>query len=90
MVFPTLRTEHYERDTSNVQLCKNLDLLEERRVASHLRELTYKKVIVRLYNSKPQRRTASYQAGDGVVLFNERLNSVETSIGMIGLAADVD
>ncbi|RZR72259.1 hypothetical protein BHM03_00011814 [Ensete ventricosum] len=59
MVFPTLRTEHYEKDTLDAQLRENLDLLEERRAEEHLRELTYKKAIARLYNSKvhPQQVT---------------------------------
>ncbi|RWW01446.1 hypothetical protein GW17_00035517 [Ensete ventricosum] len=52
MVFPTFRTEHYEKDISDVQLRENLDLLEEKRVEAHLRELTYKKAIARLYNSR--------------------------------------
>ncbi|RRT59085.1 hypothetical protein B296_00013004 [Ensete ventricosum] len=47
-----LRTKHYEKDTSDVQLRENLDLLEERGAEAHLRELTYKKVVARLYNSK--------------------------------------
>ncbi|RZR88596.1 hypothetical protein BHM03_00016222 [Ensete ventricosum] len=52
MVFPTLRVEHYERGTSNAQLRENLNFLEEKRVEAHLRELTYKKAIARLYNNK--------------------------------------
>ncbi|RZR86118.1 hypothetical protein BHM03_00013235 [Ensete ventricosum] len=56
MVFSTLRTERYEKDTSDAQLCENLDLLEERRSEAHLRELTYKKVVARLYNSKVRPR----------------------------------
>ncbi|RRT36376.1 hypothetical protein B296_00053299 [Ensete ventricosum] len=52
MVFPTLRVEHYESATSDAQLRENLDLLEEKCAEAHLRELTYKKVIVRLYNSR--------------------------------------
>ncbi|RRT49957.1 hypothetical protein B296_00003090 [Ensete ventricosum] len=52
MVFPTFRTEHYEKDISDVQLRENLDLLKEKRAEAHLRELTYKKAIARLYNSR--------------------------------------
>ncbi|RWW56924.1 hypothetical protein BHE74_00036321 [Ensete ventricosum] len=61
MVFPTLRAERYEKDTSDAQLHENLDLLEERRTEAHLRELTYKKAIARLYNIKvrPQQVTTS-------------------------------
>ncbi|RRT42913.1 hypothetical protein B296_00044940 [Ensete ventricosum] len=52
MIFPTLRTEHCEKDTSDAQLCENLDLLEERRVEAYFRELRYKKAVARLYNGK--------------------------------------
>ncbi|RWW51876.1 hypothetical protein BHE74_00041748 [Ensete ventricosum] len=52
MVFPTFRIEYYEKDASDTQLRENFDLLEERRVEAHLRELTYKKAGARLYNSK--------------------------------------
>ncbi|RZS11921.1 hypothetical protein BHM03_00043285 [Ensete ventricosum] len=52
MVFLTLKAERYEKDTSDAQLHENLDLLEERHTEAHLRELTYKKAIARLYNSK--------------------------------------
>ncbi|RWV91179.1 hypothetical protein BHE74_00022281 [Ensete ventricosum] len=52
MVFSTLRTKHYEKDTSDTQLRENLNLLEERRVEAHLWELTYKKAVARLYNNK--------------------------------------
>ncbi|RRT79573.1 hypothetical protein B296_00010843 [Ensete ventricosum] len=50
MVFPTLRVEHYESATLDAQLRENLDLLEEKCVEAHLRKLTYKKAVVRLYN----------------------------------------
>ncbi|RWV94993.1 hypothetical protein GW17_00042425 [Ensete ventricosum] len=52
MVFPTFRIEYYEKDASDAQLRENMDMLEERRADAHLRELTYKKVIARLYNSR--------------------------------------
>ncbi|RRT74106.1 hypothetical protein B296_00032688 [Ensete ventricosum] len=52
MVFPTLRAKRYKKDTSDAQLRESLDLLEERHAEAHLRELTYKKAIARLYNSK--------------------------------------
>ncbi|RWW80801.1 hypothetical protein BHE74_00010840 [Ensete ventricosum] len=52
MVFPTIKTEYYEKDASDAQQCENLDLLEERRAEAHLQELIYKKVIARLYNSR--------------------------------------
>ncbi|RRT54684.1 hypothetical protein B296_00043439 [Ensete ventricosum] len=52
MVFPTFRTDHYEKDISDAQLRENLDLLEEKQAEAHLWELTYKKAIVRFYNSR--------------------------------------
>ncbi|RRT53858.1 hypothetical protein B296_00019787 [Ensete ventricosum] len=52
MIFSTLRIEHYERATSDTQLRENLDLLEEKRIEAHLYELTYKKAVARLYNSR--------------------------------------
>ncbi|RWW63205.1 hypothetical protein BHE74_00029634 [Ensete ventricosum] len=52
MVFPTLKVEHYEKDTSDAQLHENLDFLEEKRTEAHLQELTYKKAVARLYNNK--------------------------------------
>ncbi|RRT75798.1 hypothetical protein B296_00017857, partial [Ensete ventricosum] len=36
--------------SSNIQLRENLDLLEEKRAEAHLRELTYRKAVARLYN----------------------------------------
>ncbi|RWV79215.1 hypothetical protein BHE74_00016994 [Ensete ventricosum] len=56
MVFPMLRVEHYEGPTSDAQLCENLDLLEEKRTEAHLRELTYKKAVALLYNSRVRPR----------------------------------
>ncbi|RWV82044.1 hypothetical protein GW17_00056488 [Ensete ventricosum] len=56
MVFPTLRVEHHEKDTSDAQLYENLDFLEEKRTEAHQRELTYKKAIARLYNNKVRPR----------------------------------
>ncbi|RRT65403.1 hypothetical protein B296_00021922 [Ensete ventricosum] len=52
MIFPTLRVEHYKKGTSDAQLCENLGFLEEKCTEAHLRKLTYKKTIVRLYNYK--------------------------------------
>ncbi|RZS24838.1 hypothetical protein BHM03_00057953 [Ensete ventricosum] len=52
MVFPTFRIKHYEKDISDAQLRENLDMLEEKRAEAHLRELTYKKAIAKLYNSR--------------------------------------
>ncbi|RRT46384.1 hypothetical protein B296_00051803 [Ensete ventricosum] len=41
-----------KKDTSDAQLRENLDFLEEKCAKAHLRELTYKKAIARLYNNK--------------------------------------
>ncbi|RWW86069.1 hypothetical protein BHE74_00005192, partial [Ensete ventricosum] len=52
VVFPTLRTENFERGASEQGLQANLDLIEGRRTEAHLRTLTYQRVIARLYNRK--------------------------------------
>ncbi|RWW25212.1 hypothetical protein BHE74_00027232 [Ensete ventricosum] len=52
VVYPTFRVEFYEESTLSDRLRDNLDLLEERRAATHLRALEYKKPIAKLYNRK--------------------------------------
>ncbi|RWW71172.1 hypothetical protein BHE74_00021102 [Ensete ventricosum] len=52
VVYPTFRVESYEESASVDRLRENLDLLEERSVEAHLRALTYKKVVARLYDRK--------------------------------------
>ncbi|RWW31785.1 hypothetical protein GW17_00003578 [Ensete ventricosum] len=49
---PTLRVESYEESSSFDQLRENLDFLKKQRVEPHLRALTYKKAVARLYNQK--------------------------------------
>ncbi|RZS02898.1 hypothetical protein BHM03_00033004 [Ensete ventricosum] len=50
VVFPTLWVKCFEEEALGKRLWENLDLFEERRAEAHLRTLTYKKVIARLYN----------------------------------------
>ncbi|RWW19930.1 hypothetical protein BHE74_00006073 [Ensete ventricosum] len=52
VVYPTFRVESYEESSSSDRLRENLDFLEEQRAEAHLRALTYKKVVARLYNCK--------------------------------------
>ncbi|RWW41987.1 hypothetical protein BHE74_00052494 [Ensete ventricosum] len=52
VVYPTPRVESYEEQASYKKLWENLDLLEERRAKVHLKALTYKKAIAKLYNRK--------------------------------------
>ncbi|RRT35536.1 hypothetical protein B296_00058840, partial [Ensete ventricosum] len=52
VVFPTLRIQMHDEEASNQQLHENLDLLEEKRAEAHLRTLSYKKAIARLYNHR--------------------------------------
>ncbi|RRT34364.1 hypothetical protein B296_00058974 [Ensete ventricosum] len=42
----------HDEEASSQQLRENLDLLEEKRADAHLRTLTYKKAVTRLYNHK--------------------------------------
>ncbi|RRT84163.1 hypothetical protein B296_00004034 [Ensete ventricosum] len=48
----TLRVENYEEGTLEKGLQSNLDQIEEQRVDAHLRALTYKNVVARLYNQR--------------------------------------
>nr|XP_009392083.1 PREDICTED: uncharacterized protein K02A2.6-like [Musa acuminata subsp. malaccensis] len=52
VVFPTPRTEKYDETTSAQGIRAGLDLLEERRAVAHLRDLSYKRVVARIYNRK--------------------------------------
>ncbi|RRT69003.1 hypothetical protein B296_00021603 [Ensete ventricosum] len=76
MVFLTLKVEHYENDTSDAQLHENLDFLEEKRAEAHLQELTYKKVVARLYNNKIRPRQVTM--GDLVLLKAEVSDPTQT------------
>ncbi|XP_064997182.1 uncharacterized protein LOC135632503 [Musa acuminata AAA Group] len=48
----TLRTEGYDERASDEGLRANLDMLKERRAEAHLKALSYKKTIARVYNRK--------------------------------------
>ncbi|RZR72125.1 hypothetical protein BHM03_00010435 [Ensete ventricosum] len=50
VVFPTLRVKHFEEEALGLGLRENLDLIEELRAEVHLRALTYRKDVARLYN----------------------------------------
>ncbi|RRT35384.1 hypothetical protein B296_00043424 [Ensete ventricosum] len=52
VVFSTLRVQTQREEESNQQLQDNLDLLEEKRVDSHLRALAYRRVVTKLYNHR--------------------------------------
>ncbi|XP_064979374.1 uncharacterized protein LOC135620371 [Musa acuminata AAA Group] len=48
----TLRTEDFDERASDEGLRANLDMLEERRAEAHLKALSYKKAVARVYNRK--------------------------------------
>ncbi|XP_064979732.1 uncharacterized protein LOC135622030 [Musa acuminata AAA Group] len=77
MVFPTLRTSHYERRHLEEGLQTNLDLLEERRALAHLRTLAYKKATARIYNRRVHPR--SIQVRDLVLRKAEVSNPAQAS-----------
>ncbi|RRT75504.1 hypothetical protein B296_00009487, partial [Ensete ventricosum] len=52
VVFPILRVQTHDEETSNQQLRKNLDLLEEKRADAHLRMLAYRRDVAKLYNCR--------------------------------------
>ncbi|XP_065026171.1 uncharacterized protein LOC135650616 [Musa acuminata AAA Group] len=52
----TPRTESYDEGTSADRLRAGLDLLEERRADAHLKALSYKRVIARIYNRRVRPR----------------------------------
>ncbi|RZR96239.1 hypothetical protein BHM03_00025210, partial [Ensete ventricosum] len=56
VVFPTLRIQTHDEETSNQQLHENLDLLEEKRVDAHLRMLAYRRAVAKLYNRRVRPR----------------------------------
>nr|XP_009383140.1 PREDICTED: uncharacterized protein LOC103970956 [Musa acuminata subsp. malaccensis] len=56
MIFPTLRTASYDEQVSTQGLRADLDLLEERRANAHLKDLSYKRAVARIYNRKVRPR----------------------------------
>ncbi|RRT33788.1 hypothetical protein B296_00026683, partial [Ensete ventricosum] len=52
VVFPTLWVQTHGEEASNQQLRENLDLLEEKRVDTHLRTLAYRRAVAKLYNRR--------------------------------------
>ncbi|XP_065012847.1 uncharacterized protein LOC135641416 [Musa acuminata AAA Group] len=52
----TLRTRNYDEKITNEGLRAGLDLLEERRANTHLKALSYKRAVARIYNRKVRPR----------------------------------
>ncbi|XP_064992508.1 uncharacterized protein LOC135629242 [Musa acuminata AAA Group] len=52
----TLRTRSYDEEISNEGLRASLDMLEERRADAHLKALSYKRAVARVYNRKVRPR----------------------------------
>ncbi|XP_065007682.1 uncharacterized protein LOC135638490 [Musa acuminata AAA Group] len=52
----TLRTRSYDEKVSNEGLQASLDVLEERRADAHLKALSYKRAVARVYNRKVRPR----------------------------------
>ena len=52
VVFPTPRMENYEERTTIEGLRAGLNMLEERHSDAHLKALSYKRTIARIYNKK--------------------------------------
>ncbi|XP_065050247.1 uncharacterized protein LOC103995026 [Musa acuminata AAA Group] len=52
----TLRTRNYDEKITNEGLRAGLDLLEERRADAHLKALSYKRAVARVYNRKVRPR----------------------------------
>ncbi|XP_065035978.1 uncharacterized protein LOC135671746 [Musa acuminata AAA Group] len=56
MVFPTPRTAGYDERVSTPGLRADLNLLEARRANAHLKDLSYKRAVARIYNRKVRPR----------------------------------
>ncbi|XP_064971613.1 uncharacterized protein LOC135616356 [Musa acuminata AAA Group] len=52
VAIPTPRTKNYDERTTNEGLRADLDMLEERRANAHLKALSYKRAVARVYNRK--------------------------------------
>uniref|UniRef100_A0A804JFN3 Integrase catalytic domain-containing protein n=1 Tax=Musa acuminata subsp. malaccensis TaxID=214687 RepID=A0A804JFN3_MUSAM len=56
VVFPTPQAEKYDEEASARGLRAGLDLIEERRADAHLKDLSYKRAVARIYNRKVRPR----------------------------------
>ncbi|XP_065049760.1 uncharacterized protein LOC135679707 [Musa acuminata AAA Group] len=56
VVFPTPRVEEYDEGTSAQGLRAGLDLIEERRANTHLRDFSYKRAVAWVYNRRVRPR----------------------------------
>ena len=52
----TLRARNYDEETSNEGLRASLDMLKERRADAHLKALSYKRAVAKVYNRKVRPR----------------------------------
>ncbi|XP_009387549.2 uncharacterized protein LOC103974438 [Musa acuminata AAA Group] len=60
VVFPTPRTENYEERTTIEGLRASLNMLEERHADVHLKALSYKRAVARIYTRKVHPRQLSW------------------------------
>uniref|UniRef100_A0A804HWW3 Uncharacterized protein n=1 Tax=Musa acuminata subsp. malaccensis TaxID=214687 RepID=A0A804HWW3_MUSAM len=56
VAIPTLRTRNYDEKITDEGLRASLDMLEERRADAHLKALSYKRAVARVYNRKVRPR----------------------------------
>ncbi|CAD5175909.1 unnamed protein product, partial [Musa acuminata subsp. malaccensis] len=82
VVFPTYRTETYDRVIFDQGLRASVDLLQERRADAHLKNLLYKKAVARLYNRRVRPR--SIKLGD-LVLRKAEVNDPGRARGKLSL-----
>ncbi|CAL9005090.1 unnamed protein product [Prunus brigantina] len=62
---PTYRTSTYEAEANNEQLALNLDLIDELRDQSNMRNVAYKRRVAKYYNSRVKPR--AFTTGDWVM-----------------------
>ncbi|RRT77819.1 hypothetical protein B296_00023602, partial [Ensete ventricosum] len=82
VVFPTLWVKCFEEEALGKRLWENLDLFKERRAEAHLRTLTYKKVIARLYNQMVRPR---HIKSDDLVLRKAEISDLMCSRGKLAI-----
>ncbi|GFY85492.1 hypothetical protein Acr_04g0002300 [Actinidia rufa] len=78
---PSFRTSNFDKESNEVELRLNLDLLEERREKAELCQAAYKCQVVKYYNQRVKHR--SFLPGD-LVLRRVTLSTKEPNAGKLG------
>ncbi|GFZ14654.1 hypothetical protein Acr_24g0008440 [Actinidia rufa] len=78
---PNFRTSNFDKESNEVELRLNLDLLEEKREKAELRQMAYKCQVAKYYNQRVKHR--SFLPGD-LVLRKVTLSTKEPNMGKLG------